>query len=144
MCQQSAWRSSTTNRVPLYSGDFSIRSVLHQPPHKLVSANIQADSTSRMPRKLTWPVIRGYLESVSLLATVILTDVRLSISRDEPIMDLGSCCRFQMQLLAAKNTHGAQGCAKCMEIRATSLLFKRANVLIPSRGKGCGPNTQSL
>lgn len=132
------------NRVPLYSGNFSIRAVLHQPPHKLVSANIRADSASQMPRTLTWPVMGGYLESVSLLATVTLTDVRLSITRDEPIMDLGSCCHFQMQLLAAKNTHGALGCAKCMEIRATSLLFKSANVPIPSRGKGCGPNTQSL
>lgn len=132
------------NRVPLYSGNFSIRDVLHQPPHKLVSANIQADSTSKMPKQLTWPVIRGYLERVSLLATVTLTDVRLSITRDEPIMDLGSCCHFQMQLLAAKNTHGAQGRAKCVEIRATALLFKRANVLVPSRGKGCGPSTQSL
>lgn len=129
---------------PLCSGNFSIRAVLHQPPHKLVSANIRADSASKMPRKLTWPVIRGYLESVSLLATVTMTDVRLSITREEPIMDLGSCCHFQMQLLAAKNTHGAQGCAKCMEIRATSLLLKSANVLIPSRGKGCSPNTQSL
>lgn len=100
------------NRVPLYSGNFSIRAVLPT-PHKLVSANIRADSTSQMPRKLTWPVMGGYLESVSPGHCHFTTDVRLSITRDEPIMDLGSCCHFQMQLLAAKNTHGALGCAKC-------------------------------
>lgn len=45
------------------------------------------------------------------------------ITRDGPIMDLKRCCRFQMQLLPARNTHGAQARAKCVQIWADSLLF---------------------
>lgn len=91
------------------SGNFSIRACYTNHCVNLLSANIQADSTSESPRKLTPPVIRGCMCPLPG-HSVTLTDVRLSITRDRPIMDLESCCHFQMQLLAAKKTHGAQMC----------------------------------
>lgn len=73
----------------------------------LSSARLQTVLTSKTPRKLKLPRIRGRrLERVLFPGQgAALTDVRLSITRDEPIMDLERCCLFWLHLLPAKNNH---------------------------------------
>lgn len=87
------------------SGDFSIRAVPHQPPHKLVFCqrpsgfNLkdaeEADSADnkRPPCMCPFP---GH--------GVTWTGVRLSITRDGTIMDLKSCCHSKCSFSQPK-TH---------------------------------------
>lgn len=73
----------------------------------LSSAKLQTALTSKTPRKLKLPQMRGRrLERVLFPGQgATLTDVRLSIARDEPIMDLERCGLFWLHLLPAKNNH---------------------------------------